>query len=296
MTPARGIATGATRGRGARSRRRDASPRTSCISSACCAPPGLPVGPARDARRARGGRRRRAREPRRFPRGARGGAGVAPRAPADLRAGVRSLLAQSEAARKADRVAAADGVRPRRRGGAGAGTAGAHRAGDAAARRHSSSRGAGRRRDRARRGVHDVAARGPAAQGFRDDDGGGARGGARDAAQAPAAAARAADAAHDARRRAAIASIFARRCGARPAPRARCRRSRGASAQRRTPPLVVLCDISGSMDRYARMLLHFLHAITNDRDRVHVLLFGTRLTNITRHLQASRRRCRACRA
>jgi uncharacterized protein with von Willebrand factor type A (vWA) domain len=49
--------------------------------------------------------------------------------------------------------------------------------------------------------------------------------------------------------------------------------------------LVVLCDISGSMDRYARMLLHFLHAITNDRDRVHVLLFGTRLTNITRHLK-----------
>jgi len=51
------------------------------------------------------------------------------------------------------------------------------------------------------------------------------------------------------------------------------------------PPLVVLCDISGSMDRYARMLLHFLHAITNDRDRVHVLLFGTRLTNVTRHLK-----------
>jgi len=33
------------------------------------------------------------------------------------------------------------------------------------------------------------------------------------------------------------------------------------------------------------MLLHFLHAITNDRDRVHVLLFGTRLTNVTRHLK-----------
>jgi hypothetical protein len=48
---------------------------------------------------------------------------------------------------------------------------------------------------------------------------------------------------------------------------------------------VVLCDISGSMDRYARMLLHFLHAITNDRHRVHVLLFGTRLTPVTRHLR-----------
>jgi len=55
--------------------------------------------------------------------------------------------------------------------------------------------------------------------------------------------------------------------------------------RRRRPPLVVLCDISGSMDRYSRMLLFFLHAITNDRDRVHTLLFGTRLTNITRHLK-----------
>ncbi|MGH8714936.1 MAG: vWA domain-containing protein [Casimicrobiaceae bacterium] len=55
--------------------------------------------------------------------------------------------------------------------------------------------------------------------------------------------------------------------------------------RRRPPPLVVLCDISGSMDRYSRMLLFFLHAITNDRDRVHTLLFGTRLTNITRHLK-----------
>ncbi|MGI8894582.1 MAG: vWA domain-containing protein [Casimicrobiaceae bacterium] len=54
---------------------------------------------------------------------------------------------------------------------------------------------------------------------------------------------------------------------------------------RRPPPLVVLCDISGSMDRYARMLLHFLHAIANDRQRVHTLVFGTRLTNITRHLK-----------
>jgi len=54
---------------------------------------------------------------------------------------------------------------------------------------------------------------------------------------------------------------------------------------RRPPPLVVLCDISGSMDRYARMLLHFLHGITNDRHRVSTLVFGTRLTNITRHLR-----------
>src|SRR5262245_46601948 len=51
------------------------------------------------------------------------------------------------------------------------------------------------------------------------------------------------------------------------------------------PPLVVLCDISGSMNPYSRMFLHFLHAVTNDRDRVSVFVFGTRLTNITRQLR-----------
>ena len=54
----------------------------------------------------------------------------------------------------------------------------------------------------------------------------------------------------------------------------------------RPPPLVALCDISGSMSRYAQVLLHFLHAVTNDRDRVHSFLFGTRLTNVTRQLRA----------
>ncbi len=60
---------------------------------------------------------------------------------------------------------------------------------------------------------------------------------------------------------------------------------RRRSQESRHPPLVVLCDISGSMSRYSRMFLHFLHAITNDRDRVHTFVFGTRLTNITRHLR-----------
>jgi len=55
--------------------------------------------------------------------------------------------------------------------------------------------------------------------------------------------------------------------------------------RRRHPPLVVICDISGSMSRYSRMLLHFLHAITSDRDRVHSFVFGTRLTNVTRYLR-----------
>ena len=54
---------------------------------------------------------------------------------------------------------------------------------------------------------------------------------------------------------------------------------------RRHPPLVILCDISGSMERYGRMLLHFMHTVTNDRDRVHCFVFGTRLTNITRQLR-----------
>ena len=54
----------------------------------------------------------------------------------------------------------------------------------------------------------------------------------------------------------------------------------------RHPPLVALCDISGSMSRYSRMLLHFMHAVTSDRDRVHTFLFGTRLTNVTRYLRS----------
>ncbi len=51
------------------------------------------------------------------------------------------------------------------------------------------------------------------------------------------------------------------------------------------PPLVVICDISGSMARYAQILLHFLHGVANGRDRVAIFLFGTRLTNITRQLR-----------
>ncbi|HEX7439200.1 MAG TPA: VWA domain-containing protein, partial [Caldimonas sp.] len=49
--------------------------------------------------------------------------------------------------------------------------------------------------------------------------------------------------------------------------------------------LVVLLDISGSMDRYARLLLHYVHGLTRRYLRVHTLTFGTRLTNITRSLK-----------
>ncbi len=56
----------------------------------------------------------------------------------------------------------------------------------------------------------------------------------------------------------------------------------------RWPNLVVLCDISGSMSQYSRMVLHFLHAVANQKGagwaKVHAFTFGTRLTNITRHL------------
>jgi uncharacterized protein with von Willebrand factor type A (vWA) domain len=54
----------------------------------------------------------------------------------------------------------------------------------------------------------------------------------------------------------------------------------------RQPPIVALLDISGSMGEYTRLFLHFLHAVTDARKRVHSFLFGTRLTNITRALKA----------
>ena len=53
----------------------------------------------------------------------------------------------------------------------------------------------------------------------------------------------------------------------------------------RPPPLVILCDISGSMSRYSRMLMHFAHTVTRDRDHVSCFVFGTRLSNITRCLR-----------
>ncbi|MGI9424009.1 MAG: vWA domain-containing protein [Hyphomicrobiaceae bacterium] len=55
--------------------------------------------------------------------------------------------------------------------------------------------------------------------------------------------------------------------------------------KRRRPPLVILCDISGSMEQYARVFLHFLYAVRNDHDRVSCFLFATRLYDVTRKLQ-----------
>jgi uncharacterized protein with von Willebrand factor type A (vWA) domain len=56
--------------------------------------------------------------------------------------------------------------------------------------------------------------------------------------------------------------------------------------RRKAPPIVALLDISGSMSQYTRLFLHFLHAVTDARKRVHTFLFGTRLTNVTRALKA----------
>ncbi|WP_411035829.1 vWA domain-containing protein [Shinella sp. BYT-45] len=55
--------------------------------------------------------------------------------------------------------------------------------------------------------------------------------------------------------------------------------------KRVAPPLVVLADISGSMSQYTRIFLHFLHALGEHRRRVHVFLFGTRLSNVTRQMR-----------
>jgi hypothetical protein len=56
---------------------------------------------------------------------------------------------------------------------------------------------------------------------------------------------------------------------------------------RRTRPrsLVLLCDVSGSMERYSRMLLHFVHALSRRHRRVETFLFSTELTRITKELR-----------
>ena len=87
------------------------------------------------------------------------------------------------------------------------------------------------------------------------------------------------------RRRTDRASIFARRCAARSAARGRIAPLARRERRHRRPPLVVLCDISGSMERYSRML-HVFPARDHERpDRVQVFVFGTRLTNVTRQLR-----------
>lgn len=55
--------------------------------------------------------------------------------------------------------------------------------------------------------------------------------------------------------------------------------------RRKPRPLVLICDISGSMERYTSLLLRFLHALRQGRGGVETFVFGTRLTRITRQLR-----------
>jgi uncharacterized protein len=83
--------------------------------------------------------------------------------------------------------------------------------------------------------------------------------------------------------------------GRRLAPRAMLRANLANGAEtlewvwhrpRRTPrPLLVLADVSGSMDRYSRLALRFTHALSRTPARVEAFVFGTRLTRVTRFLR-----------
>jgi uncharacterized protein with von Willebrand factor type A (vWA) domain len=50
-------------------------------------------------------------------------------------------------------------------------------------------------------------------------------------------------------------------------------------------PLVVICDISGSMDAYSRLFLHFIHSLNRENRQVEAFAFGTRLTRLTSALR-----------
>ena len=51
-------------------------------------------------------------------------------------------------------------------------------------------------------------------------------------------------------------------------------------------PLVVLCDVSGSMERYSRVLLQFVYVVANRLARVEAFAFSTRLSRLTRQLRS----------
>lgn len=89
--------------------------------------------------------------------------------------------------------------------------------------------------------------------------------------------------------------VAARRRGRRPARARMLRRALGTLGEplrwyaqdhpRRPRPIVLICDVSGSMERYSRMLLRFAHALSQSGAPVEVFVFGTRLTRITRDLR-----------
>jgi len=53
---------------------------------------------------------------------------------------------------------------------------------------------------------------------------------------------------------------------------------------RKPRPVVLVCDVSGSMQAHARMLLQYMHACVEAKGRVEAFVFGTRLTRVTREL------------
>jgi uncharacterized protein with von Willebrand factor type A (vWA) domain len=55
-----------------------------------------------------------------------------------------------------------------------------------------------------------------------------------------------------------------------------------------TRPIVLLGDVSGSMERYSRVLMHFVYGLARTASRVEAFLFATRLTRVTRRLAARR--------
>ena len=85
------------------------------------------------------------------------------------------------------------------------------------------------------------------------------------------------------------------RSGHRPAGRSMLRRALASGGEAlwwrwlrrsvRPRPIVLICDISGSMERYGRFMLRFAHAIQRSGAAVEVFVFGTRLTRITRQLR-----------
>ncbi len=85
------------------------------------------------------------------------------------------------------------------------------------------------------------------------------------------------------------------RRGHRPAGRAMLRRAlatggealgwRWLSRATQPRPIVLICDISGSMERYSRFMLRFAHVLERTGAPIEVFVFGTRLTRITRELK-----------
>ncbi|MGE3889929.1 MAG: VWA domain-containing protein, partial [Vicinamibacterales bacterium] len=62
--------------------------------------------------------------------------------------------------------------------------------------------------------------------------------------------------------------------------------TRARTTRRR--PIVLFADVSGSMERYSRMLLHFAHVLTRANHKVEAFVFSTRLTRITLDLRTRR--------